>query len=145
MSNVPPATPTPPSAPVDPAKAVGGPAMAVLIYGALLALGSILGLIFSLLGVGLMAAGGEGGRGMLNGAANIIGAIISICFSGVIIFGALKMKKLQSYGLAMAATIMCMLPCSLCCIIGLPIGIWALIVLMKPEVKAAFAGGTPTV
>jgi hypothetical protein len=25
-----------------------------------------------------------------------------------------------------------------CCFIGLPIGIWALIVLAKPEVKAAF-------
>ncbi len=32
-----------------------------------------------------------------------------------------------------------MIPCvSPCCLLGLPLGIWALIVLVKPEVKAAF-------
>jgi hypothetical protein len=32
-----------------------------------------------------------------------------------------------------------MIPCiSPCCLLGLPIGIWALVVLLKPEVKAAF-------
>ena len=37
------------------------------------------------------------------------------------------------------ATIIAMVPCiSPCCLVGLPIGIWALVVLMKPEVKAAF-------
>jgi hypothetical protein len=49
------------------------------------------------------------------------------------------MKKLESYGLAMAASIIAMIPCvSPCCLLGLPIGIWALVVLMKPEVKSAF-------
>jgi hypothetical protein len=50
----------------------------------------------------------------------------------------MKMKKLERYGLAMTASILAMLPCSLCCVLGLPIGIWALVVLMKPEVKSAF-------
>ena len=37
------------------------------------------------------------------------------------------------------ASILAMIPClSPCCLIGLPIGIWALVILMKPEVKAAF-------
>jgi hypothetical protein len=32
-----------------------------------------------------------------------------------------------------------MLPCgSCCCIITMPIGIWALVTLMKPEIKNAF-------
>ena len=56
-----------------------------------------------------------------------------------ILFGALKMKKLESYGLAMAASIIAMIPCfSPCCLLGLPIGIWAVVVLSKPEVKSAF-------
>jgi hypothetical protein len=39
----------------------------------------------------------------------------------------------------MAASIIAMIPCvSPCCLLGLPIGIWALVVLMKPEVKSAF-------
>ena len=31
-----------------------------------------------------------------------------------------------------------MLPCTCCCIAGLPVGIWALVILLKPEVKSAF-------
>jgi len=51
----------------------------------------------------------------------------------------LKMKKLENYGLAMTASILAMIPClSPCCLIGLPIGIWAVVVLSKPEVKSAF-------
>jgi hypothetical protein len=59
--------------------------------------------------------------------------------SVLILFGGLKMKKLEGYGLVMAASIVAMIPCiSPCCFIGLPIGIWALMVLNKPEVKSAF-------
>jgi hypothetical protein len=51
------------------------------------------------------------------------------------------MLKLQNHSLAMAASVIAAipLPCvSPCCLIGLPIGIWAIVVLMKPEVKSAF-------
>ena len=34
-----------------------------------------------------------------------------------------------------------MLPCSACCLLGLPMGIWALIVLIDNEVKRLFDGG----
>ena len=35
-------------------------------------------------------------------------------------------------------TIVSMLPCSCCWTLGLPFGIWALVVLNQPEVKDAF-------
>jgi hypothetical protein len=39
----------------------------------------------------------------------------------------------------MTAAILAMIPClSSCCIVGLPLGIWALVVLSKPEVKSEF-------
>jgi hypothetical protein len=39
----------------------------------------------------------------------------------------------------LAAAIVALIPCfSPCCLIGLPIGIWALVVLSKPEVKSQF-------
>jgi hypothetical protein len=57
----------------------------------------------------------------------------------VIIFAALKMKNLQYHTLAVVAAVMAAFPCvSSCCCIGLPVGIWVLVVLFKPEVKAAF-------
>ena len=64
---------------------------------------------------------------------------IGIACNIVMLVGALKMMKLQSWGLALTAAILVMLPCgSCCCCIGIGIGIWAIIVLNKPEIKAAF-------
>lgn len=59
----------------------------------------------------------------------------------VIIFGGVKMMKLSGRGLAMTASILAMIPCfsSYACILGIPIGIWALSVLSNRDVKAAFA------
>ena len=76
---------------------------------------------------------------MFSGPFVIVGAVIGILVSVLILFGAIKMKQLENYGLAMAASIIAMIPCiSPCCIIGLPIGIWAVVILSKPEVKSAF-------
>jgi len=49
------------------------------------------------------------------------------------------MKNLESYGWAMTACILGMLPCHSCCILGLPFGIWGLTVIHKPEVKSQFS------
>ncbi len=73
-----------------------------------------------------------GGLGLVQ---NIIGAVVGV----IVLLGASKMKKLQNYSFAMTASIVAMLPCiSPCCIFGLPFGIWALVVLNKPEVKSQF-------
>jgi hypothetical protein len=63
------------------------------------------------------------------------GALCSI----PIILGALKMRQLRTYGLAMTGTVMALIPCTnSCCLIGLPLGIWAMIVLVNADVKAGF-------
>jgi len=69
---------------------------------------------------------------------NVIGGMLFIGLSAFAIFGALKMRNLQGYGLAMAAAIVSIIPCTGCCCVNIPVGIWALVVLMKPEVKASF-------
>ena len=56
----------------------------------------------------------------------------------IILLGALKMKKCQSFGLAMTASILCILCDWNCCCLGIGAGIWSIVVLSKPEVKAAF-------
>jgi len=57
---------------------------------------------------------------------------------GFMLIGALKMLRLESYGLALTAAILAILPCTYCCCPGVLFGIWALAVLLKPEVKYAF-------
>ncbi|MGH9882007.1 MAG: hypothetical protein ACRD6N_11280, partial [Pyrinomonadaceae bacterium] len=59
--------------------------------------------------------------------------------SPIIIFGGIQMLRARRYSIALVAAILALIPLSsVCCIPGIPIGIWALIVLRQPEVMAAF-------
>jgi hypothetical protein len=123
------------------AERVSAPAIGLIVVAAVGFLFQALGLAMNALGVtfGQMEGGQEAWMSLASGSLGIVSSIIGILISGLILFGALKMRKLESYGLAMASSIVAMIPCiSPCCIIGLPIGIWALVVLTKPEVKGAF-------
>jgi hypothetical protein len=65
--------------------------------------------------------------------------LLSMGLAAFIAFAGFQMRNLKSYGVAVAGSIVMMLPCgSCCCIITMPIGIWALVTLMKPEIKNAF-------
>lgn len=76
---------------------------------------------------------GSWGTGMM-----VFGGL-GLVFSIVIGLGGWMMMSMRSYGLAMAAAVLASLPCSSpCCLIGIIGGIWGAVVLMNPEVKAAF-------
>jgi hypothetical protein len=65
--------------------------------------------------------------------------VLGIGAAVILILGGLKMMKLESFGLAVAAAVVAMIPClSPCCCIGLPFGIWGLVVLLKDDVKSCF-------
>ena len=140
------APPTLPSFPAPASAAaalVAGPAIGLIVTAILGALVQMVSLIRLLLVHNSMPVNsqmpGQAWVAMLSGPIGVVMSIIAILMSVVILLGALKMKKLESYGLAMTASILAMIPClSPCCVIGLPIGIWALMVLSKPEVKSAF-------
>ena len=85
----------------------------------------------------------EGARQLLAGMTSSGGKLLftlpTLLLHGLVFFGALKMKNLQSYGLSMAAAIIAVIPCCGPCVcLAIPVGVWALVVLNKPEVKAAF-------
>jgi hypothetical protein len=62
--------------------------------------------------------------------------VVAACF---VLYGAIQMKRMRSYGIALAAAIVAAIPMlGPCCIVGIPFGIWAIVVLTKPEVKRAF-------
>jgi hypothetical protein len=64
--------------------------------------------------------------------------LVGLPSAGVLILGGLKMRRLELYGLPVVASILAMMPCHLGFVLGLPIGLWALLVLSRAEVKAAF-------
>jgi predicted Zn finger-like uncharacterized protein len=122
---------------------VAGPAIALMVVSGLAIALSILSLLGNLFGVGLAAAA-PASRGnqadlAVNAVTGVGGAIFGLLYWTVVLVGAIKMKSLSSYGFAMTSCIMSMLPCQCCCILGLPFGIWGLVMLNKPVVKDAFS------
>ena len=69
----------------------------------------------------------------------IIGPILNIAWGVIVLLGGLKMKNLTGRGFVMFSTIFSMLPCNACCILGIPLAIWALIVINDDDVKRAFS------
>jgi hypothetical protein len=123
------------------------PAIALIVMGVFDILGALYNIISGILGAAAPAqpvpADPNAAQVMriiqaVSGPMAIAIGVLLLIMGILIIVGALKMKNLQSYGLAMTSSILAMFPCSLCCLVGLPIGIWSLVVLSKPEVKSAF-------
>ena len=143
----PPSMPPPPMGGAMASQQVQGPAMGLLVTAGLALLFTVLGLVMNIAGVGMSGLSGMGGSAatdqymsMMSGGVGIVVSLLGLALYGFVLWGALQMKQLRNWNMAMGASIAAMLPCSCCCIIGLPIGIWSLIVLMKPEVKSAFVG-----
>lgn len=73
------------------------------------------------------------------GVGFVLWGVLGLLCAAVIVFAGIKMKSLQAHGLAMTGAVLAMIPCTgPCCFFSLPLGIWALVVLMSPDVKAAF-------
>ena len=128
---------------------VNTPAILLMVVGGLTVAYALFGAVQSLTGAntaGLDQALAnpdipQGARSIISGMARggIFFNLFQLALGAVTAFGGLKMKNLENYGLAMAASIIAVIPCfGSCCCIGIPVGIWSLIVLNKPEVKAAF-------
>jgi len=55
------------------------------------------------------------------------------------IIGGVRVMALKNRGLGITSSILSMLPCVSCCCLGIPFGIWMLIVLSNDVVKRGFA------
>jgi hypothetical protein len=124
------------------------PAIFLIVTGGLTLAFSILGLVLGLLGFDQMNAGAfqqsqtpemERINSMARGAGATVVRVLGLATGILTILGGMKMRKLESRGLCIAGSIVSMLPCSCCCLIGLPIGIWALVVLNDANVKESFS------
>lgn len=111
---------------------VRGPAIGMLVAG-------IVSLVLQLVVIGAVIVTAISQQGPTEVIFfQILGQSFGMAASLLMIAGAVKMKNLSSYPLAMAGTIVAMLPCGSCCVISLPFGIWGLIVLLDNQVKSCF-------
>ena len=68
----------------------------------------------------------------------IITLVLTVPIAGIMILAGLNMKRLQARGLAVAAACLCIVPFTPGWLLTMPIGIWVLSALTRPEVKEAF-------
>ena len=125
------------------------PAVGLIVVGAANAVIGVLSLLS-----GLVRLAGIGGRGSVpsrGGAENLgfyVGtlmgygiSLLALIAAPVIIYGAIQMMRGRKLELAKASAILAIVPFTSCCfLIGIPVGIWALTVLSKPDVTAFFRG-----
>lgn len=125
---------------------VVAPGIALLIVGLL---GSVFGVLMSAV-TAFRIATGELGREAAADAngdnAYIVGyyvgaiavPVVFAIWSIVLVGGGRAMMRRSSYSAALTAAIVAMLPCNFGCLGGLPIGIWALVVLCMEDVRREF-------
>jgi hypothetical protein len=127
---------------------VQAPAIALIATGGLGLLLALVGLVLNVLGLGLTGlsdfadelGGYEQTGNLLGGALGAVSAVVQLAIGGFIVWAGFGMLKLQRWTLAVVASVLAFVPClSPCCCLGIPVGIWSLVVLMTPEVKSAFS------
>lgn len=122
------------------------PAIAMMVVGGIGILFALWGLLSHLLGFGAASMPNFGGENeqfgrmmaLMSGTIGLVFNVIGLGTNAFAVWAGLQMKSLKGWQMCMAASIVLMIPCFTCYLIGIPVGIWALVILMKPEVKAAF-------
>jgi len=116
-------------------------AMAIIIVHGFTVLMNLAASVMMGAGMGLGMLGGST-IGNLDFVQGVWGILFYLFTAGVgcfVIYCANQMRTLKSYGLGLLACILSIVPCYWnCCFLGLPFGIWGLVVLMDQNVKHVF-------
>jgi hypothetical protein len=130
---------------------VQGPAIGLAIYGGLMMLMRVVGLVAT----AVMPKGGQidlpaeapeflrkamALQASMPPWASYLQSLIGLAVFAVVLVGGLRLMKLRSKGLVMAGAVLAILPCfsSCCCLIGMPLGIWVILTINKPEISSQF-------
>lgn len=134
--------PLPPAGQPAPSDAVATPSIFMMVVGCVSLALALVSAALNMLGTRIAGLQPDAPEELINALSGTLGLVlnsVSILTNVVIIIGAMKMKSFSSHGWAMTAAILSLLPCNGCCCgLGLAAGIWSLMVLNNPSVKAAF-------
>jgi hypothetical protein len=113
-----------------------------MVTGGLGAVVGLLSIVLFAIG-GVAALAGKDAASALPGVGiMLVSSVVGLAISGFVGYAGWQMRQMNGWGLSMAGAILAMIPClSPCCLLGLPIGIWAILVLIDEEVKQAFGSG----
>jgi predicted Ser/Thr protein kinase len=113
------------------------PAVGLLVAGGIDCLSSAGAVVGTIV---LLVQKGFSGRfiGFLPGSAQLVIVVAMAARAVIVVSGAWNLMRLRSRRLAMIGSVLAMLPFSPGAVIGLPMGIWALVVMARKQVKTAF-------
>jgi hypothetical protein len=123
---------------------VTAPAICLLVTGCLGILFNLFQALVAIINPRLLQqnnAFGQNTPPALSIAFGLLFAVVSI----VVVAGAIAMLTRKLYGLGMTGSILAILNIgNCCCLLGLPFGIWSLVVLARPEVRELFEDSAPS-
>ena len=112
------------------------PSIMLIVVGILGVLAGVAQIIFAVTGVGNDPLDPPTKEDRI---VEYVWACVSLLWGGFVAFGGFQMKSFGSRSLAIAGAVVAMVPLNVCCLFGLPVGIWAITILNKPEVQESFS------
>jgi len=107
------------------------PAMALIVYGAI-------GIAVALAGGLTSLSGAFGPAQVFMGSLLAGGSFLMLICHTLILIGGLKMLRMESYAWAMTGAIAAIIPFTILSLVGIGLGIWALVALSRKGVREAF-------
>ena len=127
---------------LDPVVAVRGPAISLIVVSLIGLLSILMTLLFNILffivywNEGVQSAAPDTAIFIVS---RMVWSVLILATNVVILVGAIKMLGLRNYDICRLGATLAVIPCiGPCYFLGIPFGIWALIVLNRSEVQRAF-------
>jgi hypothetical protein len=111
--------------------AVIAPAIAMIVLG-------VLGFILAIWNLFVAIKDGPSDHSPGFVAGYWTGTFLPFVWAIIVTSGGLSLMSLRFHGFAKFAAVFAMLPCHPCCLLGIAVGIWALVQLNQPDVYNAF-------
>ena len=80
-------------------------------------------------------------KDMMTQPTAVIAYVVNMVLSGIVAAGGVQLLRLSGPALPTMSAVLAMIPCTMgcCCLFGFPVGIWALAVLFRPDVRITMA------
>jgi hypothetical protein len=69
----------------------------------------------------------------------LVGGLLVLALAGLIFLGGLRLRRCEGEAAVVIALLLAALPWSIHCLVGIPVAVWCLWAMTRPEVHAAFA------
>ena len=113
------------------------PAICLIVLASIFLMGLFASLPGQIARLGQIDTSTPEGQGEL--AGGIMSFVVWVAMMIQIIIGSVSMLRLRGYRQAMVAAIVAIIPfCSPCLFMGIPFGIWSLVLLRRTDVRARF-------